>query len=147
MFDMDYFSDVEVSPRDTGELVDIGQEVETQHIGVVPHAALQVFEGSSGGVIANVNKLLSLGAILRASGSLNFQQILRSLNTHVNIGKLRQLSIENNYYDKQIVDLLEFGFPLDMEMQYFTPTNEIENHPSATAFIEHDKTWGYVRPV
>jgi hypothetical protein len=47
------------------------------------------------------------------------------------------LAIENNFYDKQIVDLLEFVFPLDIQMQYFTPTNEVTNHPSATAFIDH----------
>jgi hypothetical protein len=78
-----------------------------------------------------------LGVILRSSGSFNFQQKLRSLNTHINISKLRQLAIKNDYYDKQIEDLLEFGFPLDMQMQHFTPTNEVKNHPSAIAYIEH----------
>jgi hypothetical protein len=135
--DMDYFSDVQVSPGDLSDQVDIDYAVDTQHMGVVPHSKLQVFEGPSGGVIASVNELLSLGSILRSSCASNFQQKLKSLNTYINICKLHELAIDNNYYDKQIVDLLEFGFPLDMQMQYFTPTNDIKNHPSATTFIEH----------
>jgi hypothetical protein len=51
--------DVEGSPGVPCELIDSMQEVETHRIGVVSHAALQVFEGPSGGAIADVNELLS----------------------------------------------------------------------------------------
>jgi hypothetical protein len=120
---MDYFSDCS------------DYEVVTQHIGVVPHATFQVFEGPCGGVIASVDELLNPGLILKSSGSVNFQQKLKALNRHIDICKLQQLAIDYNYHDKQIVDLN--GFPLDMQMQYFTPTSDVKNHPSVLAFIDH----------
>jgi hypothetical protein len=95
---------------------------------------LQAFDGPSGEVIANVNELLCIVSILRSSRSLNFQQKLKLFNTHIHICKLHELAIEYDYYDKQIVDLLEFGFLLDMQMQYFKPTNDVKNQP---AYIDH----------
>jgi hypothetical protein len=79
--------------------------------------------------------LLWLAELLRDNGLKNYVAKIHPLNTHINVHRMRQLA--EGYYDMQALDLLEFGFPLDMRMADFTPCRDIKNHPSANKFIEH----------
>jgi hypothetical protein len=75
--------------------------------------------------------LLDLGEVLRQGRVCNFQQKIKSLDTHINVDRLRDLT--EHYYDKQVINLIEFGFPLDMDKTNFILSNLVENHPSATS--------------
>jgi hypothetical protein len=59
---------------------------------------------------------------------------IKSLDTHINVDRLREFT--EYYYDKQVMDLIEFGSPLDMKKSNFIASNSVENHPSATIFMD-----------
>ena len=46
----------------------------------------------------------------------------------------------NDYWDKQLVDLLEFGFPLDFDNNTVLTSTE-ENHASAEHYSSHVHTY------
>jgi hypothetical protein len=69
----------------------------------------------------------------------NYQQKIKTLNTHINVSRFKELA--TNYFDKQIFDLIEYGFPLDINTKDFIPSKEAKNHPSALNYIEHVKNY------
>jgi hypothetical protein len=102
--------------------------------GFRPHTDIHTYAGPSGGRVRDVQELFDLGEVLRQGGVCNFQQKLKSLHTHINVDRLRDLT--EYYYVKQVIDLIEFGFPLDMDKTNFIASNLVENHPSATNFMD-----------
>jgi hypothetical protein len=63
------------------------------------------------------------------SGKPNFQDCRIPVVSDLNIPVWRSLLV--NYYDNQLVDLLEFGFPVGYNLDQL-PVSEIKNHSGAT---------------
>jgi hypothetical protein len=103
--------------------------------GYQPYAELKVYSAPEGGKIDSVKDLLQVGEILRASGYKNYQQKLKTLNTHINVATFRELAV--SYYNQQILDLIEYGVPLVINTKDFIASREAKKHPSALNFIEH----------
>jgi hypothetical protein len=57
---------------------------------------------------------------------------LAPVATHINVQKFRELG--KDFYDQQIFDLLQFGFPLDLDKSNFLPNLAVVNHGSALQF-------------
>jgi hypothetical protein len=91
--------------------------------------------------VETVYDLLNLAEVLWCSDSKNYIAKIKPLNTHINVSRMRELA--EGYYDTQALDLLEFGFPLDICMADFTPNTQVKNHPSASNFI--DDVHKYIR--
>jgi hypothetical protein len=99
-----------------------------------PHTNIHTYASPSGARVRDVQDLLDHGEVLRQGRVFNFQQKIKSLDTHINVDRLRELT--EYYYDKQVIDLIEFGFPLDMDKSNFKASNLVENQPSATNFMD-----------
>jgi hypothetical protein len=52
--------------------------------------------------------------------------------SHINIKLLGELS--RGFYDTQILDLIQYGFPLNLDKPSFLPNLAITNHGSALQF-------------
>jgi hypothetical protein len=74
--------------------------------GFQPHTNIHTYASPSGGSVRDVQDLLDLGEVLRQGRVCNFQQKIKSLDTHINVDRLRELT--EHYYDKQVIDLIEF---------------------------------------
>jgi hypothetical protein len=111
-----------------GEYVSIKTE-----FGFQPYSKPDIYYGPTGKAIDSVHDLLELAEILRCSDYKNYIAKIKPLNTHINVPRMRVLA--EGYYDMQALDLLEFGFPLDMRMTDFTPNTQAKNHPSANNYI------------
>jgi hypothetical protein len=92
--------------------------------GFRPHTDIHTYASPSGGRVQDVQDLFDLGKVLRQGRVCNFQQKIKSLDTHINVDRLRDLT--EHYYDKQVIDLIEFGFPLDMDKTNFIASNLVE---------------------
>jgi hypothetical protein len=57
---------------------------------------------------------------------------LAPVASHINVQKFRELG--KDFYDQQIFDLLQFGFPLDLDKSNFLPNLAVGNHGSALQF-------------
>jgi hypothetical protein len=60
--------------------------------------------------VTNNDELIQLGHLLREYNIKNYIAKIRPVGTHINVDLMRQLT--HDYYDKQICDLIEYGFPL-----------------------------------
>ena len=61
-----------------------------------------------------------------------YQQARIKVPTDLNIANLRALCA--NYYDKLLLEYLEYGFPLCVNKETFVFNNNVVNHPSAEQF-------------
>jgi hypothetical protein len=52
--------------------------------------------------------------------------------SHINVSLLGELS--QGFHDTQILDLIQYGFPLDLDKSSFIPNSAITNHGSALKF-------------
>ena len=82
----------------------------------------------------NVPNMVQAHKLIRQSGYPNFLKMRIPVNTQLNIPKWR--SYLHDYWDQQLVDLLEFGFPLDFNRMCPLVSTE-QNHKSATEFSQH----------
>jgi hypothetical protein len=55
-----------------------------------------------------------------------------SVASDININLLGELS--QGFYDPQILDLIQYGFPLELDKSCFLPNLAVTNHGSALQF-------------
>ena len=75
----------------------------------------------------NISDIITLQLMVRSSGLPNYLGCRISLQTQLNISALRHYL--QDYYDSQLLDLLEFGFPLDFDRSRSLQSTEV-NHTS-----------------
>jgi hypothetical protein len=78
----------------------------------------------------NINHYLNV--VSRFSGLTNYMARVGPVTSHLNIGLLSALA--RGHSDPQIVELLQFGFPLDLDKSKFIPSSKIINHSSSLSF-------------
>ena len=71
---------------------------------------------------------------IRNSGKPNFGGMRIPVQTKLKADIWRKYLV--NYFDQQLPDLIEFGFPLSFERN-LDLTSTFHNHPSAIQFIDH----------
>ena len=101
--------------------------------GVIPLSPLKVYTGLQ----TNNQKIpdsLLVHRLVQASGCPNFLGLRIPVHSNLNISAWR--SHLENYWDQQLVDLLEFGFPLDFDRGSNLVSTE-DNHASASKFSAH----------
>ena len=101
--------------------------------GAIPLSPLKIYTGLQ----TNNQKIpdpLLLHHLVRASGCPNFLGLRIPVPSNLNISAWR--SHLENYWDQQLVDLLEFGFPLDFDRGSNLVSTE-DNHASASKFSAH----------
>ena len=67
-----------------------------------------------------------------ATGCYNYQRARVKVPTDFNIANWRALCV--NYYDKLLLEYLEYGFPLCVDRKSFVFNNNVVNHPSTNQF-------------
>jgi hypothetical protein len=67
------------------------------------------------------------------NGLLNFISKLAPVASHINIKLLGELS--QGFRDTQILDLIQYGFPLDLDKSSILPNLAVTNHRSALQFL------------
>ena len=77
--------------------------------------------------------MLSILQAVAADGRYNFQGCRIPLPTNLNIPAWHHFT--QDYQDKQVVDLLQFGFPLSFQGPLPQPT--MQNHASARLHMQH----------
>ena len=101
--------------------------------GVIPLSPLKIYTGAPTNNPKFPDPLL-VHRCVRASGCHNFMGLQIPIHSNLNIPAWR--SHLENYWDQQLVDLLEFGFPLDFDRNLDLVSSEV-NHASATKFSDH----------
>ena len=71
-------------------------------------------------------------ALVSATGCPNYKLARIKVPTDLNITNWRALYV--NYYDKLLLEYLEYGFPLCVNRDSFVYNKDIVNHPSASQF-------------
>jgi hypothetical protein len=78
----------------------------------------------------------SIGAYLaintKYSGIPNFLAKVAPVASHINVQLFRALG--HGFHDQQIFDLIQYGFPLDLDKSNFIPNSAVANHGSAIKF-------------
>ena len=105
--------------------------------GVIPLSPLLVYTGPSTTGTRVSNPLIA-HKLVRQSGRPNFLGNRIPVDSKLNIKNWR-FHLQD-YWDKQIVDLLEYGFPLDFDRDAPLLSTE-ENHASATKFNKDVSTY------
>jgi hypothetical protein len=59
--------------------------------------------------------------------------------SNIKINLLGELS--QGFYDTQILDLIQYGFPLDLDKSSFLPNLAVTNHGSALQFLAEDDSY------
>ena len=98
--------------------------------GCVPLSPLRLFTGDPT-YWERIPNVISAHKLIRASGLPNFLGLWIPAHTQLNVKTWRfHLS---DYWDQQLLDLIEYGFPLDFDRFFHT----LENHTSALKFSDH----------
>jgi hypothetical protein len=63
---------------------------------------------------------------------LNFLSKIAPIASHINVQLFRALS--QGFHDPQIFDLIQYGFPMDLDKSFFLPNLAVTNHGSALQF-------------
>ena len=106
---------------------------QTKDFGFIPKSPLKLYAGSP--VIWNeLPDILQAHTLVKASKLPNYMGCRIPVNSGLNIPKWRHYLA--NYWDQQLCDLLEHGFPLDFDRE--CPLNSVEqNHTSANDNTGH----------
>ena len=106
---------------------------QTKDFGFIPKSSLKLYVGSP--VTWNeVPDILQAHTLVKASKLPNYMGCRIPVNSGLNIPKWRYYLA--NYWDQQLCDLLEYGFPLDFDRE--CPLNSVEeNHTSANENTGH----------
>ena len=105
--------------------------------GFVPQTNLQLYGGE---VVRwdTIPDIIKSHYIVKSSGLPNFMRSRIPANTNLNIQNWR--SYLRNYWDQQLPDLLEYGFPLDFDRK--CPLQRVDsNHKSADIYLNHVKDY------
>jgi hypothetical protein len=78
----------------------------------------------------NINHYLNISSCF--SGLPYYMARVAPVTSHLNMGLLSALCLSHS--DPQIVDLLHFGFPLDLDKSKFLPSSKIINYSSSLSF-------------
>jgi hypothetical protein len=81
-------------------------------------------------IFPNFQQYLSIQSLYY--GFPNFISKIAPIASHINVDLFRELS--QGFHDQQIFDLIQYGFPLDLESHSFIPNLAVTNHGSATQF-------------
>ena len=118
------------------ELVPEYQKCEAQigiKFGCVPLAPIYVYKGRPK-VWESVPDVLTAHKLIRDSDLPNFLGLRIPVETNLNVSSWRKHLVD--YFDQQLPDLIEFGFPLD-----FDRTRDLQstlvNHTSARLYPDH----------
>ena len=111
---------------------DIGKTV-ANTFGFIPKAPLQVYTGE---VVhwQNIPNTLEAHQLIKATKIPNYMKCLIPVQSGLNIKAWR--AHLSNYWDQQLCDLLEFGFPLDFDRNCTRNSTEV-NHTSAIQNSQH----------
>ena len=109
----------------------LGLNIDTFKFGFIPRSIL--VPSPLGRTDHNFDTL-QLNSILRESSIQNWRGLRLPLSTSLNITHWRYLLAD--YWDTQICEFLEFGFPLDLSVSSLE-SKSVSNHPSASAFPTH----------
>ena len=101
--------------------------------GFCPLSKLQLYTGES---VKHSTRFTDLQAhkLVKASGKPNFLGCCIPVQSNLNIASWR--SHLSEYWDAQLLDLLEFGFPLDFQRDSILVSTE-KNHTSALQNLQH----------
>jgi hypothetical protein len=89
------------------------------------------FTSNSGSpIFNNIHSYVSIQQYY--TGIPNFICKLAPVASHINIKLLGELS--QGFHDTQILDLIQYGFPLDLDKSSFIPNLAVTNHGSALQF-------------
>ena len=106
---------------------------QTKDFGFIPKSSLKLYAGPT----VSWNEppdILQAHTLIKASKLPNHMGCRIPVNSGLNIPKWRHYLA--NYWDQQLCDLLEYGFPLDFDRE--CPLNSVEeNHTSANDNIGH----------
>ena len=94
--------------------------------GVIPLSPLMLYQGPKSNKTATSDSL-SLHRAVRDSNCPNYMGIRIPVSSKLKIKNWKYYLAD--YWDKQLVDLLEFGFPLDFDRNFELQSTE-ENHAS-----------------
>ena len=121
-------SDVSDCPEFSMSIQQLGS-----NFGCIPLTPIVLYQGTHR-VWQNIPDVLQAHRMIRDSGIPNILGLCIPVNTNLEISSWKTHLCD--YFDKQLVDLIEFGFPLD-----FDRTRQLEstfvNHASARNFFEH----------
>ena len=108
-----------------------------ESFGVIPLSYLRIYEGPE---IKNrpTCNYLELDKLVKQFDCRNFLGAQIPVVSNLNIDKWKFHL--RDYWDKQLLDLLEFGFPLDFNKSTVLTSTE-ENHASAKQFSSHVETY------
>jgi hypothetical protein len=87
--------------------------------------------GEGGGFInSNISSYIQIQN--KYTGIPNFLSKIAPVASHINIKLFGELL--QGFHDTQILDLIQYGFPLDLEKSSFIPNLAVTNHGSAAQF-------------
>jgi hypothetical protein len=103
-------------------------------IGFLPYCSIPVSVGSShhspSTVVSSISSYISVQSLY--TGVPSFICKVAPVASHINFNLLGELS--QGFHDPQILDLIQYGFRLDLDKSSFLPNLAITNHGSALNF-------------
>ena len=112
---------------------DQSESRQSKAFGFIPKSALKLYAGPPV-TWDEVPDIFQAHTLVKASNLPNYMSCRIPVNSGLNIPKWRYYLA--NYWDKQLCDLLEYGFPLDFDRK--CPLNSVEeNHTSANENASH----------
>ena len=112
---------------------------DTFHFGFIPQGPLKLYVGDPV-YWEYVPNVIRSHLLIRASGIPNYLGCRIPVQSHLNIENWKRYLV--NYWDQQITDLLQYGFPLDFDRNCPLMATET-NHTSALQNNSH--VWEYIR--
>ena len=103
------------------------------NFGCIPLTPILLYQGTQR-VWQNVPEVLQAHRMIRDSGVPNFMGLHIPVKTNLKIASWRAHLCD--YFDKQLCDLMEFGFPLDFDRSRHLESTLV-NHASARNFSDH----------
>ena len=85
--------------------------------GFIPYNDLVIYTGQEV-VWRSVPDIIQAHELVRQSALPNFIQVSFPGNLQLNVGAMKKYL--HSYWDKQLIDLIQYGFPLDFEGGYLT---------------------------
>ena len=105
--------------------------------GCVPKTDLKLYDGESVHW-ETVPDVMQSHHIIRSSGFPNFLKYKIPVNTNLNIKNWRYYL--NSYWDQQLPDLLQYGFPLDFDRNCILQSVH-SNHKSAEVYMDQVRSY------
>ena len=104
-----------------------------KNFGFIPFNDLMVYTGPDI-IWGAVPDIIEAHAKVRQSGLPNFMNVRIPLKTQLKVHCWKKYL--HKYWDQQLVDLIQFGFPLDFDRQIVLQSTEV-NHSSALKYPDH----------